>query len=300
MGQLRLNPDTVDLGLPDHSVLSAAQAGARTLIIGTAVIGGAIPEAWIGLLVEALEAGLNVAAGVHTRLSSIERLVVAAEKSGRRLIDVRVPPANIPVGTGVKRSGKRILTVGTDCALGKKYTALALEAEMASRGLSVDFRATGQTGIMIAGQGIPIDAVVADFVSGAAELVSPANDPEHWDVIEGQGSVFHPGYSAVSVGLLMGSQPDAFVVCTQAGRTHIEGWNNFPLPSVQAVIDRTIDIGRQVNPAIRCVGISANTANLDDDERTAYLAELSATHGLPAVDPLITGVGAIVDYLMAG
>jgi uncharacterized NAD-dependent epimerase/dehydratase family protein len=300
MGQLRLNPDTVDLGLPDHSVYSAAQAGARTLIIGTAVIGGAIPEAWIGLLVEALEAGLDVAAGVHTRLSSIERLVVAAEKSGRQLIDVRVPPANIPVGTGVKRSGKRILTVGTDCALGKKYTALALEAEMASRGLAVDFRATGQTGIMIAGQGIPIDAVVADFVSGAAELVSPANDPEHWDVIEGQGSVFHPGYSAVSVGLLVGSQPDAFVVCTQAGRTHIEGWNDFPLPSVQAVIDRTIDIGRQVNPAIRCVGISANTASLDDDERNAYLADLAATHGVPAVDPLITGVGAIVDYLVAG
>jgi uncharacterized NAD-dependent epimerase/dehydratase family protein len=172
MGQLRLTTGTVELGLPDYDVAAAAASGAKTLVIGTAVIGGAIPEAWIDLLVGALHAGLDVAAGVHTRLSSIDRLVEAASQSGRKLIDVRVPPPHIPVGTGVKRSGKRLLTVGTDCALGKKYTALALEREMRAQGFSVDFRATGQTGIMIAGSGIPIDAVVADFVSGAAEMVS--------------------------------------------------------------------------------------------------------------------------------
>jgi uncharacterized NAD-dependent epimerase/dehydratase family protein len=253
MGQLRLTADTVDLGLPDYDVAAAAGDGAKTLVIGTAVIGGAIPEAWIDLLVGALHAGLDVAAGVHTRLSSIDRLVEAASQSGRKLIDVRVPPPHIPVGTGVKRPGKRLLTVGTDCALGTKYTALALEREMKAQGFNVDFRATGQTGIMIAGSGIPIDAVVADFVSGAAEMVSPSNDEDHWDVIEGQGSVFHPGYSPVSVGLLVGSQPDAFVVCTEAGRTHIEGWPSFELPSIDAVIERTLDIGRQVNPTIRCV-----------------------------------------------
>lgn len=300
MGQLRLTSDAVDLGLAEHSVASAAAEGAKTLIIGTAVIGGAIPESWIDLLVEAVESGLDIAAGVHTRLSSLERLVVAAKKAGRNLIDVRVPPANIPVGTGLKRSGKRLLTVGTDCALGKKYTALALEAEMKNRGLDVDFRATGQTGIMIAGQGIPIDAVVADFLSGAAELLSPDNDDKHWDVIEGQGSVFHPGYSAVSVGLLMGSQPDAFVACTEAGRTHIEGWQSFPLPSIEAVINRTIEIGSQVNPAIRCVGISSNTQRLSAHERGLYLEELGSTYGLPAVDPLVTGVGPIVDVLGVG
>jgi uncharacterized NAD-dependent epimerase/dehydratase family protein len=300
MGQLRLAPDAVDLGLAEHTVTSAAAAGAKTLIIGTAVIGGAIPESWIDLLVDALESGLDIAAGVHTRLSSIERLVLAADKAGRNLIDVRVPPANIPVGTGLKRSGKRLLTVGTDCAVGKKYTALALEAEMKNRGLDVDFRATGQTGIMIAGEGIPIDAVVADFLSGAAELVSPDNDDAHWDVIEGQGSVFHPGYSAVSVGLLMGSQPDGFVVCTEAGRTHIEGWQSFPLPSIEAVINRTIEIGSQVNPAIRCVGISSNTQRLSTQERGLYLEKLSSAHGLPAVDPLVTGVGPIVDALGVG
>jgi uncharacterized NAD-dependent epimerase/dehydratase family protein len=266
-------------------------------VIGTAVVGGAIPEGWIQLLVDALDAGLDVAAGVHTRLSSIDRLVEATTRSGRKLIDVRVPPPHIPVGTGVKRSGKRLLTVGTDCALGKKYTALALEREMKARGLNVDFRATGQTGIMISGSGIPIDAVVADFVSGAAEMVSPSNDADHWDVIEGQGSVFHPGYSAVSVGLLVGSQPDAFVVCTEAGRTHIKGWPSFELPSIGAVIQRTLDIGAQVNPSIRCVGISVNTSMLSELERAEYLAQLSSDYGLPAVDPIALGVGPLVDFL---
>ena len=297
MGQLRLTPDTLDLGLPDYDVTEAAANGAQTLVIGTAVVGGGIPEAWIQLLVDALDAGLDVAAGVHTRLSSIDRLVEAATRSGRKLIDVRVPPPHIPVGTGVKRSGKRLLTVGTDCALGKKYTALALEREMKARGINVDFRATGQTGIMISGSGIPIDAVVADFVSGAAEVVSPSNDADHWDVIEGQGSVFHPGFSAVSVGLLVGSQPDAFVVCTEAGRTHIKGWPSFELPSIEAVIQRTLDIGAQVNPSIRCVGISVNTSMLSELERAEYLAQLSSDYGLPAVDPIALGVGPLVDFL---
>jgi uncharacterized NAD-dependent epimerase/dehydratase family protein len=297
MGQLRLTTDTLDLGLPDYDVTEAAANGAQTLVIGTAVVGGAIPEAWIQLLVDALDAGLDLAAGVHTRLSSIDRLVEAATRSGRKLIDVRVPPPHIPVGTGVKRSGKRLLTVGTDCALGKKYTALALEREMKARGLNVDFRATGQTGIMISGSGIPVDAAVADFVSGAAEMVSPSNDADHWDVIEGQGSVFHPGFSAVSVGLLVGSQPDAFVVCTEAGRTHIKGWPSFELPSIEAVIQRTLDIGAQVNPSIRCAGISVNTSMLSELERAEYLAQLSSDYGLPAVDPIALGVGPLVDFL---
>ena len=297
MGQLRLTPDTLDLGLPDYDVTEAVANGAQTLVIGTAVVGGGIPEAWIQLLVDALDAGLDVAAGVHTRLSSIDRLVEAATRSGRKLIDVMVPPPHIPVGTGAKRSGKRLLTVGTDCALGKKYTALALEREMKARGLNVDFRATGQTGIMISGSGIPIDAVVADFVSGAAEMVSPSNDADHWDVIEGQGSVFHPGFSAVSVGLLVGSQPDAFVVCTEAGRTHIKGWPSFEMPSIEAVIQRTLDIGAQVNPSIRCVGISVNTSMLSELERAEYLAQLSSDYGLPAVDPIALGVGPLVDFL---
>jgi uncharacterized NAD-dependent epimerase/dehydratase family protein len=297
-GQIRLPGGTVDLGLPTMTVSEAAQAGAKTLIIGSAPVGGAIPDRWVDVLVAALESGLDIAAGVHRRLSAMPRLVEASEKHGRRLIDVRVPPDNLPVGTGMKRSGKRLLTVGTDCALGKKYTALAIEQDMSQRGWASDFRATGQTGIMIAGRGIPIDAVVADFVSGAAEVLSPDAAADHWDVIEGQGSIFHPGFAAVSTGLLFGSQPDAFVVCTEAGRTHIKGWDTFDLPSIDAVIARTLDIGRQVNPAITCVGISVNTSPLSSEqERIDYLADLSATYKVPAVDPLKTGVGAIVDFL---
>jgi len=213
-------------------------------------------------------------------------------------VDVRVPPKDIPVGTGLKRTGKRLLTVGTDCALGKKYTALAIARAMQERGVDADFRASGQTGIMIAGNGIPIDAVVADFLSGAAELISSNNSADHWDVIEGQGSLFHPGYSSVSTGLLMGSQPDAFVVCSEALRTHIKGWPDFELPSIQAVIDRTIDLGKQVNPDIACVGISVNTSTLPAHERAAYLENLSQLYGLPAIDPIETGAAAIIDALL--
>jgi uncharacterized NAD-dependent epimerase/dehydratase family protein len=289
MGQLSLEGGTIDLGLAKHSVTSAAEAGAKSLIIGTSAVGGAIPEAWMPTLVAALQAGMDIVAGVHTKLNDIPALVSVANASGAKLVDIRVPPKDIPVGTGKKRTGKRLLTVGTDCALGKKYTALAIDA---------DFRASGQTGIMIAGSGIPIDAVVADFLSGAAEMISPDNRLDHWDIIEGQGSLFHPGYSSVSTGLLVGSQPDAFVVCTEALRTHIKGWPDFELPSIPAVIDRTIEIARSVNPEIRCVGISVNTSAIPDHERAAYLTNLSALYDLPTMDPLITGLDDVIDNLL--
>ena len=297
MGQMRLTREAVDLGLEDHSVATAADRGAKSLVIGTALVGGAIPEEWFPILEEALHVGLDIVAGVHTRLAEQPRLVAAAKKSGARLVDVRVPPKDLPVGSGQKRTGLRLLTVGTDCAVGMKYTALALDREMRARGLPSDFRASGQTGIMIAGCGLPIDSVVSDFVSGASELLSPDNDAAHWDMIEGQGGLYHPGYAAVSVGLLLGSQPDAFVVCTEAGRTHIGGWPDFEVPTIQAVIDRTISIGRQVNPAIRCVGISANTSMLSGGERSAYLKDLSDQYGLPAVDPVAGSVASIIDYM---
>lgn len=296
-GQFSLAEGTVDMGLPNMTLKQAADSGIGSLVIGTAAIGGSIPSAWLDTLVEAASLGMDIVAGVHTRLRDIPRLRAAAERSGARLVDVRVPPETLPVGTGKKRTGLRILTVGTDCALGKKYTSLALEKDMKAVGMNVDFRASGQTGIMIAGTGIPIDAVVADFVSGAAELLSPDNDPDHWDVIEGQGGIFHPGYSSVSMGLLVGSQPDAFVVCHEAGRTHILGWDEFELPSIEQVIDRTVAIGKQVNPAIKCVGVSVNTSSLGLDECESYLADLSAKVGLPCVDPLRQGTQKIIDRL---
>ena len=191
----------------------------------------------------------------------------------------------------------RLLTVGTDCACGKKYTALALDRELRRRGVSSEFRATGQTGIMIAGKGIPIDAVVCDFVTGAAEALSPDAANDHWDIIEGQGAIFHPGYLQVTAGLLVGSQPDAFVVCHDPLRTHISGWPAFELPSVEAVIERTLDMGRLTNPAIRCVGLALNTSKVPRSERGAILVKYAATTGLPCVDPLIDGVAPIVDRM---
>lgn len=297
LGQMRLSKQAVDIGLPDMTVEQAFASGAGSVVIGTALVGGSFPDAWLDLLSRAARSGLDIVAGLHTPLNTIPALVEAASIGGARLIDVRVPPANLPVGTGRKRTGKRLLTVGTDCALGKKYTALQLEKDMRQAGLKADFRASGQTGIMIAGAGLPLDAVVSDFLHGAAELLSPDNEADHWDIIEGQGSIFHPGYAAVSHGLLVGSQPDAFVVCHEANRTTISGWDDFPLKTIAEVIERTIEIGKLTNPEIHCVGISVNTSQLPEEARKPYLDALSKKYHLPAVDPLWCGTAAIIANL---
>ena len=296
-GQMRFPGCGVDLGVPDMSIEEASAAGVGSLVIGVAPVGGVIPDSWWTAIEQAARAGLDVVCGLHVKLADNPALVAAAKASGARLVDVRVPPRNLPVGTGIKRSGKRVLTVGTDCAIGKKYSALALDQAMREAGMDSTFRATGQTGIMIAGEGMPIDAVVADFISGAAECLSPDNDPDHWDVIEGQGSLFHPGYSGVSLGLLHGSQPDAFVVCHDATRTHVSGWEHYPLPSVAECIELHVAAGSRTNPGIRCVGISVNTSGLPPADRAGWLAKLSAEAGLPCVDPLIEGCGAIVESI---
>jgi uncharacterized NAD-dependent epimerase/dehydratase family protein len=299
VGQLRLPGCGVDAGVPDLGVAALAAAGARSLIIGSASVGGGVPAHWVETLCETAARGIDIVAGLHVRLASLPGLEAAAARGGARLIDVRVPPAQLPVGTGRKRSGLRLLTVGTDCACGKKYTALALERELRARGRPSDFRATGQTGIMIAGRGLPLDAVIADFLTGAAELLSPDNAPDHWDIVEGQGSLFHPGYCQVTVGLLVGSQPDAFVVCHDPLRTAISGWEDFPLPSIAALIERTIALGSLTNPAIRCVGIALNTAKIPASERGAVLARYARETALPCVDPIVDGVGPIIDRLLA-
>jgi len=296
-GQMRFPGCSVDLGVPDMTIAEAVAAGVGSLVIGVAPVGGVIPDNWWAAIAEAARAGLDVVCGLHVRLNDNPALVAAARASGARLIDVRVPPKKLPVGTGVKRTGKRVLTVGTDCAIGKKYTALALDQAMREAGMASTYRATGQTGIMIAGEGMPIDAVVADFISGAAEVLSPDNDAAHWDVIEGQGSLFHPGYSGVSLGLLHGSQPDAFVVCHDATRTRVSGWEHFPLPSITECIELHVMAGRRTNPGIRCVGVSVNTSGLPPADRPGWLAKLSAEIGLPCVDPLVDGCGAIVEHI---
>ena len=277
---------TVTTGLPRLSPAEAYSRGARALVIGVANVGGQVAHAWIGPLAGAMAAGLDIVSGMHTPLASIPALRDAALQHGRRLYDVRVPPPDIPIATGRKRTGKRLLTVGTDCALGKKYTALAIARAMAARGVDADFRATGQTGIMIAGGGIPMDAVVSDFEAGAAEMLSPDAPPGHWDVIEGQGSLFHPSYAAVSLGLLHGSQPDVIVVCHQPGRTHIVGLEDFTLPDIAETIELNLRLGRRTNAAIRCGGISLNTAHMGEGERRRVFDETHAATGLPAADPM--------------
>jgi len=296
-GQFRFSDCPIDLGVPDLSVAEAVAAGVRSLIIGVAPVGGIMPDSWWSVTEEAAAAGLDVVSGLHLKLADRPGLAAAARKSGARLIDVRNPPKNLPIGTGTKRRGRRVLTVGTDCAVGKKYAALAVHQAMQEMGLKSTFRASGQTGIMIAGSGIPIDAVVADFISGAAELISPDNDDDHWDVVEGQGSLFHPGYAGVSLGLLHGTQPDAIIVCHEANRREISGWPGFTVPSIGECIERNLQAGSVTNPGIRCVGVCVNTSVLPVAERAGYLAALSVETGFPCVDPIADGCTQIAEKI---
>jgi len=297
VGQLRYANCKADTGLPDMDIRQAATAGARSLVIGVAPTGGALKADWISTLADALASGLDVVSGLHTQLESVPRLANAAQRAGRRLVDVRVPPEDIPVGSGRRRTGKRLLTVGTDCCVGKKYTALALHRAMREAGLDATFRATGQTGIMIAGEGIPVDAVVSDFLSGAAEMLSPDTDPDHWDVIEGQGSLFHPAYAAVTLGLLHGSQPDALVLCHEAGRPHIDDYPDFPLPGLRELMRACLAAARLTNPAARFIGVSLNCRNLAARDVPGELARVAAETGLPCVDPLGDGVEPLLQEL---
>jgi len=298
LGQVRLPGCAADTGLKDLSISDGAAAGAKTLIIGAVNAGGRLPDHWVNSIVEALEAGLDVASGLHVRLASIPAIRDAAERNGRQLHDVRHNTESFATGKGTKRSGKRILAVGTDCSVGKKYTALAMDKAMNERGYNSSFCATGQTGVFISGRGVALDAVIADFIAGAAEWLSPATGDDHWQIVEGQGSLFHPSFAGVTLGLLHGSQPDGFIVCHEPTRTRMRGVDA-PLPSIQQVIDMTIQCGKLTNPAICCVGIAVNTAALDADEALAYLAKVGEKHGLPATDPVRYGMEAIVDKVSA-
>lgn len=292
---------TVTTDLPRLTPKEARARGARALVIGVANTGGVISESWIPSLIEALESGLDLISGMHAKLGNVPQLKAAAERHGRRLIDVRTPPKNIPIATGDKRSGKRLLTVGTDCAVGKKYTALALASAFSRRGLDADFRATGQTGILIAGGGMPMDAVVADFEAGAAEVLSPDAPAQHWDVIEGQGSLFHPAYAGVSLGLLHGSQPDVIVVCHEPNRKNLLGHEAYSLPDVAETIDMNLRLGRRTNSAIRCAGVSLDTSRFDADAAARLLAAESARLGMPVADPIRAGAAfeRLVDSCLA-
>ena len=297
VGQLRLPGCKADLGLPEMSVEDAAGAGARTLVVGVANRGGVINENWIPVLGRALERGLDLASGLHVRLAEVPALKEAAARLGRSIADVRHPARDFEVASGKRRSGKRLLTVGTDCSIGKMFTALALEREMRRRGMKADFRATGQTGILIAGEGVSIDAVVSDFVSGAVEWLAPANADDHWDLIEGQGSLFHASYAGVSLGLLHGAQAQALVMCHEPTRTHMRGLPHYPLPGLGECIEANLRAARLTCPEAACFGIAINTAALDASAADSVLKQTADAFGLPCVDPVRTGVASIVDRL---
>jgi len=298
VGQLRFTDCNAELGLPDMSLSEGLESGAKTLVIGVANRGGVISDIWTEVLVKALDLGFDLASGLHGKLANVPDLAAAAARTGRKLFDVRHPSETFSVGDGKKRPGKRLLTVGTDCSCGKMYTSLALEREMRARGLKADFRATGQTGILIAGGGVSIDAVVADFISGASESLSPSNDADHWDLVEGQGSLFHASFAGVSLGLLHGSQPDVIVMCHEPTREHMRGLERFALPDIRTCIEVNLSAARLTNPAVACTGLSVNTSRLDPEAAKSCLAELEAEFGLPAVDPLRDGVGRLVDEIV--
>jgi uncharacterized NAD-dependent epimerase/dehydratase family protein len=297
IGQLRLSGCKADLGLPEMSIAEASTAGARTFLVGVANSGGVLPEHWVTTIVEAIEAGMDVASGLHMRLADVPEVRAAAERQGRRLFDVRHPTRSFATGKGTRRPGKRILAVGTDCSCGKMYTTLALEKEMRARGMKADFRATGQTGILIAGEGVSIDAVVADFISGAVEWLCPANEPDHWDLVEGQGSLFHPSFAGVSLGLLHGSQADFLVLCHEPTRTHMRGLPHQPLPGLGLCLQRNLEAAQLTNPEVRALGVSINTSALSDAAARDYLAKVEDELQLPAVDAFRSGVEKLVAAL---
>ncbi|PWE32429.1 DUF1611 domain-containing protein [Maritimibacter sp. 55A14] len=299
VGQFRMEGCQADLGLVDMTLAEAKAAGAKTLVIGVANRGGVISTAWKKVLVAALEEGFDLASGLHNLLRDEPDLVAVAEATGRALHDVRVPDTAYPIADGKRRTGKRCLAVGTDCSVGKMYTAMAMDAEMRARGMKSTFRATGQTGILITGGGVPLDAVVADFMAGSIEWLTPDNDPDHWDLIEGQGSLFHVSFSGVSLALIHGGQPDALILAHEPTRKHMRGLPDYDLPTLETLRDAALALAWVANPAAQVVGISVNTQHMPEAEALSYLGGVEARMGLPAVDPFRQGAARLVDALAA-
>lgn len=297
VGQYRMPNCQADVGAIDMSLQEAWDRGARTLVIGVANRGGVISEAWLDVLVEAIGMGYDLASGLHNLLRDEPRLAAAATGSGTQLHDVRVPTVTYPIADGKKRSGKRCLAVGTDCSVGKMYTGLAMDAEMRARGRASTFRPTGQTGILITGAGVPLDAVVADFMAGAVEWLTPNNDADHWDHIEGQGSLWHLSFSGVTMALIHGGAPDALVLAHEPTRTHMRGLPDHDLPSLEALRDMALPLARIANPACEVIGVSVNTKALSNDDARDYCEGVEKRLGLPTVDPYRHGAGRLVDAL---
>lgn len=298
VGEFRHDECRFTLGLPRLTMAEAREAGARTLVLGVANPGGRLAPDLVEDALEAIATGMNVASGLHQRLRDEPRLVRAAAEAGVALFDVRDPPPDLPVGNGLPRAGKRLLTVGTDCSVGKMYATLALRDALRARGVAADFRATGQTGILIAGEGVPLDAVVADFISGAIERLAPARHDGGWDVIEGQGSLFHPSFAGVSTGLLHGAQPAAIVLCHDPSRPRMRGLPHYPLPDLAECLAANLQVARLTSPDVQAVGVALNTSKLEEGAARRLCAETADRLVLPCTDPFRFGADPIVDRLL--
>lgn len=299
VGQICLPDCKADLGLRTVTIEEAKALGAKNLVIGVANRGGIISQSWIEVLLQALECGLDIASGLHNRLCDIAILADRAEACGVRLLDVRVPQETYPIGGALAEGGRRVLTVGTDCSVGKMFTSLAIERCMRARGISVDFRATGQTGILITGSGVPLDAVVADFMSGAVETLSPKAADEHWDIIEGQGSLWHPSFSGVSLGLLHGARADSLILCHEPMRKHMRGLPHYAIADIGATIEANELLGRRTHASCKVVGIAVNSVAMSESEAYNYCSDLEAQYNLPTTDAYRFGADKLVDALLA-
>lgn len=298
VGEFRHDDCPLTLGIPRMSMIEGRAAGARTLVLGIANSGGTLGRDLIEDAAAALKAGMHVASGLHSRLRDEPRLAALAAENGLQLFDVRDPPENLIVGNGYARAGRRLLTVGTDCSVGKMVATLALTAALRERGIAADFRATGQTGILIAGSGIPIDAVVADFISGGIEQLAPARDDDGWDLIEGQGSLFHPSFAGVSTGLLHGAQPEAIVLCHDPARESMRGIPGRALPGLEECLAANLQVARLTSPDVRAVGVCLNTSSMERLAARRLCDRTEDLLGLPCSDPIAFGVEAIVDELL--
>jgi uncharacterized NAD-dependent epimerase/dehydratase family protein len=273
-----------------------------TAVVGVATQGGRFPPAWRELLKACIEGGLDVESGLHEFISDDPELGQLAVRHGVQLRDLRKPPAdlNVPTGENLELPAHIVLTVGSDCAIGKKTVALELDLEARRRGLSSVFVPTGQTGIAIAGWGIAVDAVVSDFLAGAAERLVVEGSRRGGELlfVEGQGSLCHPAYSGVTLGLIHGAAPHAFVLCHHAGATEVEGYPGHALPSLPELVELHERIALPVRPAkVACIAL--NTASLDDEAARAAIAAASEETGLPSDDPVRYGASVLLDSVLA-
>jgi len=290
-------------GIPVVATVEDALAHDPTVaLVGVATAGGRFPPSWRALLCDCAAAGLDLESGLHERLSVDPSLVELARRHGVELRDLRVPPEglDVPTGANLAHRARVVLTVGTDCAIGKMTVALELDREARRRGLRSAFVPTGQTGIAIAGWGISVDAVVADFIAGASErlVVDGIERGADFLVVEGQGSLLHPAYAGVTLGLLHGSAPHDLVLCHRAGQTAVDGDERFPIPPLREVGDLYERVGLLARPP-RVRAIALNTRGLDDAAAQSAVDAAEAATGLPTTDPVRFGAGRLLDALVS-